>query len=49
MVKQIKIKGKKIIVPPHLSTTETDGRNKARKAKTREQRRKSRENRKNEQ
>jgi arylsulfatase A-like enzyme len=49
MVKQIKISGKKIIVPPHLSTTETGGRNKARKAKDREERRKNRESRKNEQ
>ncbi|MHC4748727.1 MAG: sulfatase family protein [Planctomycetota bacterium] len=49
MVKQIKISGKKIIVPPHLSTTETGGRNKARKAKTREERRKNGESRKNEQ
>ena len=49
IVKQIKIKGKKVIVPPHLSTTETGDGKKTRKAKAREQRRKSRKNRKNEQ
>ncbi len=49
MVKQIKIKGKKVIVPPHLSTTETSGGNKTRKAKTKEDRKKSRESRKKEQ
>jgi len=49
IVKQIKIQGKKITVPPHLSTTKTDSPDKTSKAKTRKQRKKSRVTRKKKQ